>query len=306
MQPKHVPTSSALNISMDPPDKSQPDLEELHSFTDTDIPKLSSPQKTLAGWPLWHYSLPTCYWDLFPDSPTPIQTLPPVTPGSTTLPQVILHVHDWMWTGMNQFGLLCVYPDRPLYDPDSAVRAEDLLDYYKPQKSNTQPELPSDISQPLPPWPFKNMSTYLLIDSMMTGSSLKSIGEVNHLVKNVINAEHFSIDDLAIFNIQRELHNLDKSEHSECAVSSPFSGDGWTERDIHISVPNGTKGSSGDNFTIPGLYCCPLSAVLKSAVWYNEPTFSLFTIKEILVITIWIGATVLWWGIYLWCLVEVP
>ena len=167
---------------------------------------------------------------------------------------------------MNRFGLLCVYPDRPLYDPDSAVRAEDLLDYYKPQKSNTQPELPSDISQPLPPWPFKNMSTYLLIDLMMTGSSLKSIGEVNHLVKNVINAEHFSIDDLAIFNIQRELHNLDKSEHSECAVSSPFSGDGWTEHDIHISVPNGTKGSSGDNFTIPGLYCRPLSTVLKSAV----------------------------------------
>ena len=110
------------------------------------------------------------------------------------------------------------------------------------------------------------MSTYLLIDWMMTGSSLKSIGEVNHLVKNVINAKNFSIDDLAIFNTQRELHNLDKSKHSECVASSPFSGDGWTEHDVHISVPNGTKGSSGDNFTIPGLYCCPLSTVLKSAL----------------------------------------
>ena len=49
MQPEHVPTSSALNISMDPPDKSQTDLEELHSFTDIDIPEPSSPQKTLAG-----------------------------------------------------------------------------------------------------------------------------------------------------------------------------------------------------------------------------------------------------------------
>ena len=34
---------------MDLPDKSQTDLEELHSFTDTDILKPSSPQKTLAG-----------------------------------------------------------------------------------------------------------------------------------------------------------------------------------------------------------------------------------------------------------------
>ena len=51
---------------------------------------------------------------------------------------------------------------------------------------------------------------------MMTGSSLKSIGEVNRLVKNVINTKNFSIDDLATFDVQRELHNLDKSEHSEC------------------------------------------------------------------------------------------
>ena len=167
---------------------------------------------------------------------------------------------------MNRFGLLHVYPDRPSYNPDSAVQAKDLSDYYKSQKSNTQPELPSDISRPLPPWPFKNMSTYLLINWMMTGSSLKSIGEVNHLVKNVINAKNFSIDDLATFDVQRELHNLDKSEHSECAASGPFSGDGWTEHDVHISIPNGTKGSSGDNFTIPGLYRRPLSAVLKSAL----------------------------------------
>ena len=167
---------------------------------------------------------------------------------------------------MNRFGLLHVYPDRPAYDPDSAVQAEDLLDYYKSQKSNTQPELPSDISQPLPPWPFKNMSTYLLIDWMMMGSSLKSIREVNCLVKNVINTENFSIDDLATFNIQRELHNLDKFKHSECTASSPCSGDGWTEHDVHISVPNGTKSSSGDNFTNPGLYHHPLSMVLKSAV----------------------------------------
>ena len=72
MQPEHVPTSSALDISMDPPDKSQTDLEESHSFTDTDIPEPLSPQKTLAGQPLQHYRLPAHYWDLLPDSPTPI------------------------------------------------------------------------------------------------------------------------------------------------------------------------------------------------------------------------------------------
>ena len=181
-------------------------------------------------------------------------------------PYHLLHVRDWMCTGANRFGLLCEYSDRPSYDPDSAVQAEDLSDYYKSRKSNTQPELPPNISWPPPPWPYKNLSTYLLIDWMMMGSSLKSIGEVNHLVRCVINAKNISVDDLGTFNAQQELHSLDKSAHSECAASSPFSGDGWTKHDVLISVPNGTKGSSGDNFIIPGLYRCPLSAVLKSAL----------------------------------------
>ena len=146
MQPEHVPTSSTLDISMDPPDESQMSLEESHSIMDTDIPKPSSPQKTLAGRPLRRYRLPARYRDLLPDSPAPIPTLPPVAPGLTALPQVILHVRDWMCTGANRFGLLCEYSDRPSYDPDSAVQAEDLSDYYKSRKSNTQPELPPNIS----------------------------------------------------------------------------------------------------------------------------------------------------------------
>ena len=94
------------------------------------------------------------------------------------------------------------------------------------------------------------------------GSNLKSIKEVNCLVKQVI----FSIDDLTTFNAQWELQNQDKSEHSGCVASSPFTGNGWTEHDVHISVPNGTKGSSGDDFTIPDLFHHPLSMVLKSAL----------------------------------------
>ena len=169
------------------------------------------------------------------------------------LPQVILHVRDQMCTDINHFGLLHDYPDRPSHDPDSTVCFEDLSNYYKvwtPQ--NWLEPLPKPSHHP-PPWPFENMSIYLLMDWMMMGSNLKSVGEVSQLVKDVIDSEDFDIDELAMFNTQRELHQLDSSETAD--ASNPFACDGWMEQKVKISIPNGKKKSSGSSFVIPGLHC---------------------------------------------------
>ena len=252
MQPKHVPTPPALDVSKYMHDQSP---EELRPFSHTDAFDPPNPQITLAGRPLWYYCLPAHYQDLLPDSPVPVQTtnlLPPVAPGSTALPRVILHVHDWMYTDINCFGLLREYPDRPSYDPDSTIHFDDLSDYYKAQTPQNQAEFPPKSSHHPPPWPFENMSTYLLMDWMMTGSNLKSVGEGSQLVKDVIRSEDFSTDELDIFNTPWELHQLDSSETAD--GSNPFAGNGWMEHEVEISIPNGEKQSSGCTFIIPGLH----------------------------------------------------
>ena len=183
MQPERVPTPPTLDISMEAPTS----LKELDSFPHTDAsnpPTFDSlnPQITQAGRPLRHYRLPARYQDLLPDGPAPARTtnrLPPVAPGSTALPRVILHVRDQMRTDINRFGLLREYPDRPSHDPDSTVCFEDLSDYYKVWTPQNWLETPPKSSHPPPPWLFENMLTYLLMDWMMTGSNLKSVGEVS-------------------------------------------------------------------------------------------------------------------------------
>ena len=169
-----------------------------------------------------------------------------------------------MCTDTNRFGLLREYPDRPSYDPDSTVNFEDLSDYYRTRTSQNQSESPPKPSHCPPPWPFENMSTYLLMDWMMTGSNLKSVGEVSQLVKDVIGSKDFSVDELATFNTMRELHRLDSSEITD--VSNPFAGDGWTEHKVQISILNGEKKSLGSTFIIPGLHRRSVSAVLKAAL----------------------------------------
>ena len=63
-----------------------------------------------------------------------------------------------------------------------------------------------------------------------------------------------------------ELKCLSNSETvSDCQGCNPV-GSNSPINNVHISVPNGTKGSSGDNFTISGLYHHLLSMVLKSAL----------------------------------------
>ena len=58
------------------------------------------------------------------------------------------------------------------------------------------------------------------MDWMMTGSNLKSVGEVSWLVKDVISSKDFNIDELAMFNTQWELHQLASSETAD--ASNPF------------------------------------------------------------------------------------
>jgi hypothetical protein len=224
-------------------------------------PVQAIPELTQAGRPARRYRLPRRYEDIPPEGPAPIPDSDvPAAHVTPIIPRVILHVRDLMRTGLNRFGLLREYPHRPSYDPDSSVPPEELADYAHPE-----PVLSKHDNQPLPPpWPFKNMSTYLILEWMGTGSTQKSVGEVDRLVKEVIRHEEFNVEDLAGFSVRRGNKTLDMSDHD--GTSTPFSGDAWIESKVDISIPSGMKDVEPKTYPVAGLHRRPLVPVMKAAL----------------------------------------
>ena len=116
--------------------------------------------------------------------------LPLVPPGSYALPHITLHIHDIMRTAPNQFGLVQEYPHHPSYDPDSVASTDDLSNHPPPPITSIPPMSNPYLAQPLP-FLFQNMSTYLLMEWMITGNNQKSGSEVDCLVNDVLLADEF-------------------------------------------------------------------------------------------------------------------
>lgn len=220
---------------------------------------------TASGRPWRPLRLPARYIDHLPVAPAP---LPPIAPGSTALPRVILHVRDAFKTARDHFSIRREYAHRPSYDPDSAIPDEHLSSYYsKYQPRQTKPiEAPSPTEH-LPPWPFQNMTTYLLMEWMYTGSQQKSAGEVDRLAQSVLSHPDFDLEDVASFNAQRQAATLDRSDN-EAGEAAPFLADGWRESSVDIDVPLGAQDGRGLSapFTVHGLHHRSLLSIMKAAI----------------------------------------
>lgn len=222
------------------------------------------PQFTANGRPARPYRLPLRFRDIPPEPPAPLPPLPLVPPGSYAIPRVILHVSDCFRTAKNRFSLLRDYRHRPSHDPDSFITPDDLSNYPARVIDDHDDVSTDDKQTHNPPWPFKNMSIYLLMEWMITGSNQKSVGEIDRLAKNVLGAEEFNLGDIAGFNVRQEQKLLDDADKPH--VDSPFANDGWIESNISISVPTGSKDGHGQSFSIPGLHHRPLLEVMKAAL----------------------------------------
>jgi len=112
-----------------------------------------------------------------------------------------------------------------------------------------------------------NMSIYLLMQWMITGSNQKSVGEVDRLAKEVLSDKEFKPEDLAGFSAWQENKRLDQSDLAD-STNSPYSKDGWVETDVSISIPTGVKDTQGQRqpFSVPGLHYRSLLAVMKSTI----------------------------------------
>ncbi|KAI0069257.1 hypothetical protein BV25DRAFT_1867060 [Artomyces pyxidatus] len=98
------------------------------------------------------------------------------------------------------------------------------------------------------------MSIFCLMNWMWSGSSSKSITELDRLVHEVLLAPDFRTEDLEGFDAKRETDRLDKALGSEKENSLPIAPeDGWREPPIPI-------------FSVPGLHHRSLIATIK-ATW---------------------------------------
>jgi hypothetical protein len=181
-----------------------------------------------------------------------------------TIKRVILHVREYFRTGLNQFSILHEYvKQRPSYDPDAQVQPEDLANI--PLYAGSADDLNKVIDHPPPPWPFENMSKYLLMNWFHTGSTQKSEAEVTRLAKEVISAPDFQSKDLSGFNAHQENKRLDKATTPGKPTGTPFSTDDWQETSVKIEVPIPLKNHLPQVFHVPGLHYRSIVEVIKAS-----------------------------------------
>jgi hypothetical protein len=205
------------------------------------------------------YRRPKHYEDQQPAKSMPIpQTFPPIP--QPFLRRVILHVRDIMRSAVNAFSLLREYHHRPSYNPDEHVTAEDLANF----STGDGPAHSKKICN-TPPWPFENMSKYLLMNWANSGSSQKTEAEITHLGQEVLASPDFRPGELGSFNARRENRWMDKAFSNPS--DAPFSGDGWRETKVDIKVPVASRtrpSPSPRTFSVPGLHFRSLVEVIKA------------------------------------------
>jgi hypothetical protein len=208
--------------------------------------------------------MPRPFIDELPPIPNPA-ALTTEPHGIHIVRRVILHVREYFRTTLNQFSILREYVKRrPSYDPDAHVRAEDLANF--PLDARFADDADQVIDHPPPPWPFENMTKYLLMNWFHTGSSQKSEAEITRLAKEVILAPNFQSKDLLGFNAHQENKRLDNSAAAKGNSSTPFSTDGWQEVSVKIEVPIPLKNHLPQAFHVPGLHYRSIVEVIK-ATW---------------------------------------
>jgi hypothetical protein len=93
-------------------------------------------------------------------------------------------------------------------------------------------------------------TTFRLMSWFYSGSNLKSLGELDRLVNEVILADDFQQKDFVGFSASRESERLDK--HEDGPGSRLPTQDGWIETSVKISLPaDGVKHRSEADAKLP-------------------------------------------------------
>ena len=120
--------------------------------------------------------------------------------------------------------------------------------------------------------PFLNATVFHLMNWFYSGSSTKSVAELQSLVDDVLLAPDFNVSDLRGFNARREFRRLDDEPGSEkdSGMSSPLtSQNGWRQSTLKIKLPAERVCQTEDDapfLEIPGVYHRSLIEVITTAL----------------------------------------
>ena len=182
-------------------------------------------------------------------------------------------------TPPNAYGIYRLYRSgRPSYTPDDLYSLRQVSDgdtFSRDPDSNIVGNRPwwsldkssQDIQEQYFS-PFPNASVFRMMSWFHSGSNLKSFGELDRLIREVILAHDFKREDFIGFRASREGGRLDKQDDEP---QSRFSAeDGWIETTVNISLPaDGIRHSSeadAPQFAVPGLFYRPLLEVIRAAL----------------------------------------
>ncbi|KAG1770571.1 hypothetical protein EV702DRAFT_977943 [Suillus placidus] len=129
------------------------------------------------------------------------------------------------------------------------------------------------------------MSVWCLMSWKMTSNSgLTSESQLTRLVREVLKAKDFSLDDVPDdFNAHTKMMRFNASE-ATLDPSGTFQRDNWRESVAEILVPTRERNADGNRqlFTVPGFHHRPLVAVIRTAFleassrWFHLTPFKRF------------------------------
>ncbi|RPD56887.1 hypothetical protein L227DRAFT_587910 [Lentinus tigrinus ALCF2SS1-6] len=179
-------------------------------------------------------------------------------------------------TKLNSFNLFRRYSGRPQHDPEEDVAPHDFAD----APTHARPPPDPDEANPLRPFgsrlptsqstnmfaPFLNATVFRLMKWFYSGSAVKSAGELDRLVNDVLLAEDFDREDLRGFRAAREFDRMDAFAATQGAFSAD---DGWREGSIKINVPkekiSHESEESAPELEVSGIYFRTFLEVIKAA-----------------------------------------
>ncbi len=221
-----------------------------------------------------------------PRFPSPPQTeIPELEPQSIT-------------TKPDEFGLYRVYETYPSHIPDEDQGLDDCCD--APGLATAPNEgaqrwwtgfgakIPNLLPQKLYRKifaPFLNITVFRLMNWFYSGSTMKSVAELQSLVDNVLLADDYDHTHLQNFSVRRELRRLD-GESEKGFSPHPFTHEnGWKHSNVRIKLPaervNQTE-ESAPGLEVPGVYHRSLLEVFTTALQnenaksFHYVPFSLF------------------------------
>jgi Plavaka transposase len=183
---------------------------------------------------------------------------------ANVIQRIVLVVWKRFQTPANTFGLWKDYLYRPSYDLDTFVSAEDL---YHPHSSVA---IISDTDRTEEPLLYTNKTTRHVLEWQNSGSTTKSNEKVTCLVCKVLLHPKFQLEHLLNFNATRENQKADAAEKQ---LPSKFLTT-FQCTNIRIDVPSGNKLVSPRMVSIPGLYYCKITTLIKES--FESPIFQMF------------------------------